>query len=62
MSKLGDVLSKLVEIKLITVEGLGAEPLAAKGWDVWGLKLPSRWAVFGKNNYFNIIKSHFASV
>ena len=32
MSKAGDVLSKLEQLKRITVGGLGAEPLAAGGY------------------------------
>ena len=31
MYKLGDVLSKVVQLKCITDEGLGAEPPAARG-------------------------------
>ena len=35
MSKFGDMVSKLVQLKHITGEGLGAEPPAARGHGVW---------------------------
>ena len=35
MSELGDAFSKLVLLKLITDEDLGAEPPVAGGYEVW---------------------------
>ena len=66
MSNLGDVLSKLVQLKRITDGGLKAKPPAAGGY--WGprAKPPaaSRFfcSFFGKKSYFNAIGSHFARV
>ena len=50
MSKLGNVLSKLVQVKHITdgVRGQSPQPPEAVG-DFWK-----------KNNQFNVIESHFA--
>ena len=52
MSALGNMLSKLEEVKLITNRGLGTEPPAAGGYGQF----------LDKNNYFNVIESHFARV
>ena len=48
MSELGDVWSKLVQLKRITNGGLGAKPLS------------DFVQFFRKTSYFNAIGSHFA--
>ena len=62
MSKLGDVLSRLMQVKSITDGGLGESPSPLEAMGVWGVKLPQPLAIFGKNNLFNVIESHFARV
>ena len=62
MRKLGDALSKLVYVKLITDGGLGEEPPAARGQgSVWA-KPPAAGQFFVKTSYFNAITIQFARV
>ena len=55
MSKLGDVLSKLVYVKRITDGGLGAEPLPPEAVGVQGGEAPQPWGGFWKK--ITILKS-----
>ena len=62
MSTLGDVLIKRAQVKRITDGALGAEPKPTDTVGVWGVKPSSLWSIFEKNNYFNVIESHFSNV
>ena len=65
MSKVRDVLSKLLLLKRVTDGSLGAEPPAAGDYGDLGAK-PSTagqvFVVFWKKSYFNATGSHFARV
>ena len=64
MSKLEDVLSKLVQLKRIT-ERFGVELPAAEGYEgLWAKPQATErfFVIFWKKNYFNAIGSHFARV
>ena len=65
MSKLGDVLSKLVQIKRITNGGLGVQPPAAGDYECLGAK-PSTtrqfFVIFWKKSYFNAIMDDISHV
>ena len=65
MSKLGDVLRKLVQLKRITDGGLGADPPAAGGYESLGAKFPAAEQFFvtsRKNSCFNTIGLQIARI
>ena len=58
MSKLGDVLSKLVQLNRFKDGGLGVEPKLSGAMEVWGRSLQALENF--EKSYFNSIGSHFA--
>ena len=62
MSKLGDVLSKLVLLNRFKDRDLGMEPPASGGNGGLGAKPLATGKFWEKESYFNAIGPHFAGV
>ena len=62
MSKLGDVLSKLVQLNRFKDGGLGVDSPVSGGYGGLGAKPPAAGKFWKKERYFNAIGSHFAHV
>ena len=62
MSKLGDVLSKLVQLNCFKDGGLGVEPPVSGGYEGLGAKPSAAEKFWEKERYFNAIGSNFARV